>query len=48
MTKEEAYILLSFHSCRNNDIENEKWKQHDYSPYPEINRAILSFILSVL
>ena len=25
MTKEEAYILLSFHSCRNNDIENEKW-----------------------
>ena len=26
MTKEEAYILLSFHSCRNNDIENEKWK----------------------
>ena len=26
MTKEEAYILLSFHSCRNNDIENEKWE----------------------
>ena len=24
MTKEEAYTLLSFHSCRNNDIENEK------------------------
>ena len=26
MTKEEAYTLLSFHSCRNNDIENEKWE----------------------
>lgn len=26
MTKEEAYILLSFHSCRNNNIENEKWE----------------------
>ena len=26
MTKEEAYILLSFHSCKNNDIENEKWE----------------------
>lgn len=26
MTKEEAYILLSFHSCRNDDIENEKWE----------------------
>jgi len=26
MTKEEAYVLLSFHSCRNNDIENEKWE----------------------
>ncbi len=26
MTKDEAYILLSFHSCRNNDIENEKWE----------------------
>ena len=26
MTKEEAYILLSFHSCRNNDIENKKWE----------------------
>ena len=26
MTKEEAYVLLSFHSCRNNGIENDKWK----------------------
>lgn len=26
MTKEEAYTLLSYHSGRNEDIENEKWK----------------------
>lgn len=26
MTKEDAYILLSYHSCRNGGIGNEKWE----------------------
>ena len=46
MTKEEAYILLSFHSCKNNDIENEKWENGFLgSLRPFQGKLIMSVIL---
>ena len=46
MTKEEAYILLSFHSCRNNDIENEKWENGFLGSLRPFKENYMSVILS--
>ena len=46
MTKEEAYILLSFHSCKNNDIEMRNGKMDFLVHFVHFKENYMSVILS--